>query len=571
MLSPLPASHHRKRGYSISGELLDRQNDSLSALNHGHVIQRGASAINAAGIVADNPAPPFVFGIATITSRENDCPKADEVPMGNDAVGKGYPCRDRDHYLCDFLYYNEETGNYEKYGDETYLDAAGYYEDTDSQASAPSSGPGYGPIPVYAVGDKTPAYLDILRNRIIPVQTPYCDPSHAVYYNRDNAEIIESSTSTQTGSASPEVSDVKAVEFYIEVMRPGVDKGNFRVIGTCSFPLSYPVNGTAFDNRVTFNTTPCPQGTLFRVRKVRGAIDSDSNLVVKAFWQRLRFFGIGRRNPSVTADSVSEPSIRGGDYTLDWTLDADTQHRFKDAPAFRSIKSDQDSQPGLIQVRYMDDKDEWMIGVELHVCIEITNDEESCVKFINGDSETVPANGVMQVVSGTTVKQKTTFTTQKPGDSFKRIYLVNGSKDVAPGATGCGHWLEEAGMVLFDDSADSVPFVGLSYGVKAGSWRLVKNRPGFTYMGGIIDLGNAKARFSAIQYQVNTLIGKSDSDMKKQVRSQVNVWMRNAATGDWEKTEYVVTANPLGGDLTADLYIALEWDSGEWLAACYED
>lgn len=570
--TPLPLGHASRVPHMVSGAFLNRQNEGLNALNIGHVIQRGASGINAAGVATDIPSPPFIFGLARITDRGNDCPPADEVPMGNDGTGKGYPCRDRDHYLCEFLYYDFDTGNFEKYGESLWLDAAGYYEPTDTRASQPSTGPGYGPIPVYAVGDTTPAYLDVQRNRIIPVQSPFCDPPTAVYYNRDNEEIIESSTNTQTGDQTPEVSDVKAIEFYIETSRPGVDKGGYRVIGTCSFPLNYPINGTCFDNRVTFNTAPCPHGTLFRVRKVRGEIDAGSNLVVKAFWQRLRFTGLGRRSPDVVAESVSEPSIRGGDYTFDWTADSDTIHRFKDAPSFRSIRSDQGSQPGLIQVNYLDPKDEWMIGVELHVCIEVTNDEEQCVKFINGDSETAPANAVMRVVSGATVGQKTTFTIEKPNADHQRFYLVNGSEDVAPGATGCGKWLDEAGMVLFDDSASSTPTVGTSYGAKSGSWKLWRYRPGFTFQGGVIDAGAATARFSAIQYQVNNLKAKAPGDLTKGVVGTAKVWMRNAATGVWEESEYELTdkVRPLGSDLSPDLYISLEWDCGEWSAGCLE-
>lgn len=570
--TPQRTDHKSRVAHKVRGKTLNTANDVANANNFGHVIQRGASGLNTI-IKTDIPAPPFIFGLARITDRGNDCPvEISEVPVGNDANGRGYPCRDRDHYLCDFLFYNADTGNFEKYGESLWLDAAGYYEPTDSLASAKSSGPGYGPIPGYMVGDTTPAYLDQLRNRVIPVQSPYCDVSHAVFYNRDNEELIESSTSAQTGDQSPEVSEVKSIEFYIEQSRPGIDNGGFRVIGTCSFPMDYKITGTAFDNRVTFNTAPCPNGTLFRVRKVRGAIDSDDSLVIKAFWQRLRFIGLGRRSPDCLAETAQEPSMRGGDYTFDWTPDESTLHRFKDAPYFNPIKSDQGSQPGLIQVRYLDPKDEWMIGIELHVCIEIENDSETCVKFINGDSETVPANGVMMVVSGATVGQKTTFTTQKPNDTFQRFYLVNGSKDVAPGATGCGHWLEEAGMVLFDDSADSQPAVGRSYGAKSGSWKVFKNRPGFTFMGGVIDAGNAKARFSAIQYQVNNLKGKAPGDLTKGVLGTAKVWMRNAATGDWEESEYTLTdiVRPLGSDLSPDLYISLEWDCGEWSAGCLE-
>ena len=730
---PLRTDHTPGVPYRVSGETLNRQNETTNAINAGHGIQRGTSGINT-GIKTDIPPVPFIYGLAEITGASNQCP-TDNTEFS----GKGFPCVQENKYTVEFRYYDEDTGTYKKYGETLELDASGYYEASNVQSSAPSSGPGYGPIPGYSVGDVTPAYLDVQRNKLIPVQSPPSDPSHAVFYQNDR-QVID-----QPGAVGSV--DVSVVEFYIEQFRAGVDN-DFRVIGTISFPLTFFQNGLSYMSSTTFNTAPCPHGTLFRIRQVAGRNFQD--LTVKSYWQRLRFTGLGRRNPRCIAASVVENSIPGGTYTLDWTPDESTLHRFNDAPTFTAITSDPSTQPGLIQVSYQDPKDEWMIGIELYAQIQINSEQsgaydccvckkfqtafghlknitvavgdvlkqgdqigevgalgtsdphlhyearfgataanftvandptngqsfdiddvqnfpkvgarapgtapgaaqgtpaeiahakstmtikpideahcvwfeqlgsglhnqakyyakdlscegqnqegatvsnfvdaltvvlavdaqyggvllehycDECVSFKNTESqEAVPAYGVMRVIKGTTSGKRTLYEIGKPSIDFQRFYLVNGDEEVAAGAYGCGKWLDEAGLVLYDEFPPAVD-VGQSWGAKNDSWALVKNRPGFTVIGESTTVDDLRPIFSAIQYQVNNLKGKALGDLSKGVAGPVLVWMRNAKTGAWEQAEYLIQADPLGSDLAPALFLALEWDCGEWVAACLE-
>ena len=338
--------------HKVSGRTLNAEHRAINAMQR-RPIQRGTGGVDGLNV---GPVP-FKFGIAVITpaGAAGSCP-ADATEFS----GYGFPCPVQNKYTAEFRYYDTDEGIWKKYGEVYEVEAAVYYEPTDSQASkAPQSGPGFGPIPSYLPGDVTPAYLDVQRGKIIPVQSPNCDDPSGVFFTN-----IEQALET--------VPFVPAVaEFYLEIFRPTVD-ADFITVGVIAFPLLYPdLQGGTYDSSSVFNTFPCPHGTLVRVRALRGQDASEgSDVAVTPIMQRIRLTGIGRRGP-VVANCTPDSSFIGGSEQIGWQVDASTAHRFKDAPRFNVAG------PNLLQVTYLDEQDEWMIGGELYVRIAISVDEFS--------------------------------------------------------------------------------------------------------------------------------------------------------------------------------------------------
>ena len=70
--------------------------------------------------------------------------------------------------IANFRYWDQDQGDFVVYENDFEMDAGGYWESTETEVSkSPTSGVGYGPIPVYGVGDVVPAYLDRHRGKIV--------------------------------------------------------------------------------------------------------------------------------------------------------------------------------------------------------------------------------------------------------------------------------------------------------------------------------------------------------------------------------------------------------------------
>lgn len=188
------------------------------------------------------------------------------------------------------------------------------------------------------------------------------------------------------------------------------------------------------------------------------------------------------------------------------------------------------------------------------------------IRFRNDSGETAPAYGVMRV----TDYDETTgvYVIEKPSSSvpFERDYLVNLGEDVADGEIGNGTWLEESGYVLTDGAAAP----GEQWGAADDSWELVKNRYGFEIVGGDITEAS-QHRVVARQFIVVAVIGKADSAIAKDSTGTVTVWVKDAATGAWEASEFTIDdVLAIGSACAEDIYLAVEWKAGEWVCGPME-
>jgi hypothetical protein len=106
------------------------------------------------------------------------------------------------------------------------------------------------------------------------------------------------------------------------------------------------------------------------------------------------------------------------------------------------------------------------------------------VRFKNTASGVVPAWGVMRITTDGTADY---LAAAKPDATYRWIYLINGSTDVAVDGYGFGSFLTAdqfsltRGFALYDTGA--TPAYGERWGPKADSWLLWQHRPGFFVLG----------------------------------------------------------------------------------------
>ncbi len=203
------------------------------------------------------------------------------------------------------------------------------------------------------------------------------------------------------------------------------------------------------------------------------------------------------------------------------------------------------------------------------------------VPFLNDSGETIPAWGVMRITDAAADSNGNwRVKCGKPNTTFYNCYLVNGARDVAAtGGTspsnGSGSFLWHSGQVLCDNTY--APARGEEWGPTSGSWKLVRNRPGFLIDGGptgTTDVYRAVAK----QRIVCDLIGKPSGDMTKGTPSQVTIHMPKASeTAPFSSTDYEdagysdIYALPIGSDVTDALFCSLRFEASGWLACCLDD
>src|SRR4051794_6385908 len=87
-------------------------------------------------------------------------------------------------------------------------------------------------------------------------------------------------------------------------------------------------------------------------------------------------------------------------------------------------------------------------------------------RFLNSSGETAPAYGVMRLDTPVTIDGESVLVCKKPDATWRRLYLVNGTEDVANGGTGWGTLLADADWVLYDTG--STPALAEEWGPKSG-------------------------------------------------------------------------------------------------------
>lgn len=142
----------------------------------------------------------------------------------------------------------------------------------------------------------------------------------------------------------------------------------------------------------------------------------------------------------------------------------------------------------------------------------------------NESGETIPAFGIMRIISTTTLGDEILWTVGKPNDTFGRFYLVNGEETISTNANeyyGPGYFLDIPGRALYD-SADGTPALGQVWGPYPSSWKLRRHMYGFRILG---DANTTDTHVRCDQHWVSTgVLGKTDASHAKSATGTVSVW-----------------------------------------------
>ena len=145
----------------------------------------------------------------------------------------------------------------------------------------------------------------------------------------------------------------------------------------------------------------------------------------------------------------------------------------------------------------------------------------SGIGVYNSSGETVPAFGVMRIVSATTLGEAVVYEIGKQSTEFQRFMLVNGAEELTNGSYGPGYFLDIAGRALYD-SSDGTPAYGQVWGPYPSSWKLRRHMYGFRILG---DVNSTDTHVRCTQHYITTgILGKTDASHAKSATGTVSVW-----------------------------------------------
>jgi hypothetical protein len=178
------------------------------------------------------------------------------------------------------------------------------------------------------------------------------------------------------------------------------------------------------------------------------------------------------------------------------------------------------------------------------------------IPFRNDYAGTLPAYGVLRITGVATIDDVPYFTVDRPSSSFHRLYLVNGSDDVADDAYGWGTFLWHADWVLYDDA--STPAFGESWGPQADSFKLKKWRYGFTIWGE--PSGGDTDIVQASQMWVNDFWGQTAGAISKGSTGTIEVYDGN----DADTSITVASVKNKYANVADNKKVSVEWLGGSW-------
>jgi hypothetical protein len=373
----------------MGGRLLNKQAKHNNSFTLSRADDAGTNTGKFGAINALARIPKFQMGIATILPVTNDCVTGSDPREGTEP-----PCIGKDLYRAKFSWYDHGTGEWvedvregdttgsSKDADWLPLDAGGYWEgritrddkgretgyDTDASRDM-TSGPGFGPIPLFREGDKVPAYYDRQRGMLIPVVSPPADISRASFVYQ-GSHLINDAT-------LPGFPKEETVVAFVEVKDANSLSGEWQIVEAICIRVPFVLAGEDWcDSRSAFGffeSSVAEQGHVATKLRVRVVSTASFDVTVKR--AQVHLYGAGR----LTHDKVtvgddpfhfqrSMAQIRptgeldGGSIIPEWFSDAYVQGRFRDQPRF--FQSDDQ-----ISIDHQDHFDKWVIGFEFSITI----------------------------------------------------------------------------------------------------------------------------------------------------------------------------------------------------------
>ena len=340
--------------------------------------------------------PPFICGVAVIISTDGDCDQGDNPRDGYEA-----PCEDENLYLCRFRWFDHTRQAWQESTENVRLDAGDYWEGVvaddgelvnvnrvdnpfmkvdenqtvdqnfETKASqSPATGPSFGAIPVYKVGDVVPAFWDEQRGWAVAIQSPPQDVPRGAFVSSEEQTIEQASSG-----------DTDTVSVYLERRTPDPRGGYpspWEALGELHFAVPYAMPDEWKETRSGFAYFSATQGvddpTMVRLRIV-----NHSSYDVTCTRSVISLFGAGRMTEGNISNDSTIEALQGGDTREGWEVETLIQGRFRDSPVFQTgtlvKKSDADEAAegpapnDHVSVRYDDPLDKWIIGCEFVVTL----------------------------------------------------------------------------------------------------------------------------------------------------------------------------------------------------------
>ena len=349
------------KSYSVDGSLLNRiGSDSNATRNSSH----GGGGDNVTRLGTSNQQispPPFRLGVATVVSL----------------------LEENLHVVCRFRVWANTSSTWIDFDDVLHLDPQAYFEgtvasdespsvdidhDLTAASQSPTSGQGFGPIPIYKVGDNVPAYWDPHRGYLIPiVGTPESDAR--AYFRNTKPETIR-----QIGSAGQTVTAVLEAQL----------QGEWKSVSAITWRVPSLIDDEVWrDCRFGHGLLRAVDGTQLRVR-----LWTDTIYPVVCESVTVEIFHCSRNPIGLTDSSTGYPrppsDTGAGSIKSGWSTSfvGGTDRRRVDEALF-GVGVDSTIEPGypdrdtMIVTRFADSKDSGLIGVYWSATIRPKNEEES--------------------------------------------------------------------------------------------------------------------------------------------------------------------------------------------------
>jgi len=201
-------------------------------------------------------------------------------------------------------------------------------------------------------------------------------------------------------------------------------------------------------------------------------------------------------------------------------------------------------------------------------------DKQRPLELNNVGSADIPRFGIAEITNSTRPDSgdalvsgggRTVLSVQRPGANYVLDFAINGPIACPPSTPGIFGTQHFPCFVAYNPA--QTPAFGEEWGITANSSLIVKNRPG------LLILGDPNGEIVRVSRTLTTeLIVKGPSGgIGKGSSGVCAVWMRSAATGAWEPSEYTLTCTALGAAIPSGTkYGSAAYRCGQWVVAPWE-
>lgn len=150
----------------------------------------------------------------------------------------------------------------------------------------------------------------------------------------------------------------------------------------------------------------------------------------------------------------------------------------------------------------------------------VSSDRQFPIHFQNKFGSDVEPYAIMDVTGSVEYEGYLLLEIGRPSTSFKRIYLINGPRDVEDQKRGWGTFAISRPAKALYDSSGTLPSLGQSWGAKHDEWKLFPNRQGFHIWGA---RDETDGYVWVTQEPITRVIGVTDAELEAGLVADINI------------------------------------------------